>query len=337
MRASIIIPAHNAEATLAECLKACLNQDHPALEVIVVDDGSTDATPRIAQEYPVHYIRQELSGPAAARNRGAQEAQGRFLVYTDADCVPARDWLGRLLDGFDEDTVAVGGTYTNAERGNLLADFVHEEIVMRHATFKDEVDFLGSFNVAYRQEAFASAGGFDESFKAASGEDNDLSYRLQALGKLRFAPDARVAHHHPTRVGPYLRTQRRHGFWRVKLYFKHPRRTFSGDRYARLFDLLAPQYAFCLTALGVALVLIIVAAIGIGKVVSTLLFLAIFAVLAFPYLAHRVVFAGRVAVRARRPVLLPFGAVLLYARDVARFLGMLHGLWQFRIRERLTT
>jgi glycosyltransferase involved in cell wall biosynthesis len=336
VEASIIIPAHNAEVTLGECIEACLAQERSGFEVIVVDDGSTDATPRIAQEYAVHYIRQDQSGPAAARNRGAQAARGAYLVYTDSDCAPESGWLARLLERFDEGTVAVGGTYTNAEAGNLLADFVHEEIVMRHATFNDEVDFLGSFNVAYRKDAFEAAGGFDESFKAASGEDNDLSYRLTEYGKLRFAPEARVAHHHPTRVLPYLRTQYRHGYWRVKLYTKHPDRT-SGDRYARRFDLLAPHYAFFLTACCVLQLVTAPAAIAIGQAASALFLLASCAVLAIPYLAQRFIFACRVAKRARRPALLPFGMILLYVRDMARFLGVLEGLWQFRIREKSTS
>jgi glycosyltransferase involved in cell wall biosynthesis len=332
--ASIIIPANNAEATLEECLQACLAQDFPEFEVIVVDDGSTDATPRIAREYTVHYIRQEQSGPAAARNRGAQAAKSEFLVYTDADCVPETDWLARLFERFDENTVAVGGTYTNAEAGNLLADFVHEEIMMRHATFKDEVDFLGSFNVAYRKKAFEGVGGFDESFKAASGEDNDLSYRLAEYGKLRFAPEARVAHHHPTRIFPYLRTQRRHGYWRAKLYVKHRDRTL-GDKYAGKIDLFAPPYALMLTALCVVATLFAAAALVREDGTGARCFAAMFVIPAIPYLLQRLVVACRLAYRVGRPVILPFGMVLLYLRDVARSFGLMQGGWHFYFRERL--
>lgn len=335
MQVSIIIPAHNAEATLAECLEACLAQTCPETEIVVVDDGSTDATSRIARQYPVHYIRQEQSGPAAARNCGAREAQGAFLVYTDSDCVPETGWVEHLLERFDEDTAAVGGTYTNAEAGNLLADFVHEEIMMRHETFTSEVDFLGSFNVAYRREAFETAGGFDEDFKAASGEDNDLAYRLQEYGRLRFAPEARVAHHHPTRLGPYLRTQGRHGFWRVKLYTKHPKRA-SGDRYAPMFDLIAPQYALTLTLLLFLVVLLAAAVVAAGGVAAGLL-VAVAAVLAAsPYLVQRLTVAYRIARRAHRAALAPFGVALLYARDMARAIGMLRGLWHFVARGRKT-
>ena len=112
------------------------------------------------------------------------------------------------------------------------------------------MDFLGSFNVAYRKAAFEAVGGFDASFPCASGEDNDLAYRLQDVGgRLRFTREAVVAHHHPTRLWPYLRTQARHGYWRMKLYAKHIGRARRGDQYAGMADLAAPPLALLVVAL----------------------------------------------------------------------------------------
>ncbi len=250
MRVSIIVPAYNASATLAGCIEACLNQTWEDREVIIVDDGSTDDTPRIAQSYPVHYIRQENSGPAAARNRGAREAQGAVLAFTDSDCIPCPDWVERLAGGIGGQVAAVGGTYGIANPESLLARMVNEEIAVRHERLGELVDFLGSFNVAYRKDAFDAVGGFDESFRMASAEDNDLSYRLQDAGYLlRFCPEAIVDHFHPTRLWPYLRTQMWHGYWRVKLYRKHAGRARKGDQYAGLGDLLAPGMGLGLIAL----------------------------------------------------------------------------------------
>ena len=66
----VVVPAYNAARTIAPCVAACLAQDHPGVEVIVVDDGSTDDTERIVRRYPVRYIRQSNAVAAAARNRG---------------------------------------------------------------------------------------------------------------------------------------------------------------------------------------------------------------------------------------------------------------------------
>lgn len=328
MRASIIIPAYNAERTLAECLAACRAQDYPDFEVIVVDDGSTDRTAEIAAGFAdVRVISAPNAGPAAARNRGTAAATGEILVYTDSDCVPRRDWLARLLTGLEDGVAAVGGTYACANPDQQLARVIQAEIARRHAQFQPEVDFLGSFNVAYRAAAFRDAGGFDESYRAASGEDNDLAYRLQdAGGQLRFVPEAVVAHYHPTRLWAYLRTQARHGYWRVKLYRQHPRRA-SGDQYAGWLDLMAPPLGLLLVAaLPLVLAAIPIIGHGGGLLGGFGAFLALYVGLHVP-----------IALRLRRDLspadlLYFFGMVSL--RDIARALGLVRGVWHFTLMGR---
>lgn len=328
MLVSIVIPACNAEATLGECLDACLRQTHPETEIIVVDDGSTDATATVAQRRPVRLHRQSNRGPAAARNAGAQLARGGVIACTDADCVPDPDWIAQLVDGFaDANTVGVGGTYGIRNGSSLLARIIHEEIVLRHARFGDQVDFLGSFNVAYRRDAFMAAGGFDESFRSASGEDNDLAYRLHdAGGILRFAPAARVAHYHPTRLVPYLKTQLRHGFWRMKLYAKHPRRG-QGDHYAGLGELLGPPTA-----------LLLVAGLLVWPWVppnATVIYTIAMIALGLAYAA----ITNRLAGAMNRQLGLAPGIAyrsMTVLRDIARGLGLIGGVWTFMVLRRRT-
>ncbi len=109
--------------------------------------------------------------------------------------------------------------------------------------FPDLVEFAGSYNLGALRSALESVGGFDESYRAPSGEDNDLSYRWRDRGvRIRFARGALVDHHHPTSLGQYLREQVRHGRWRVVLYAAHPGR-MRGDGYAGVGDLAAPPLA----------------------------------------------------------------------------------------------
>ena len=327
-RVSIIVPAHNAEKTIGACLGACLSQTHPNTEVIVVDDGSTDATPRIAEAFPVHYIRQENRGPAAARNRGAAEATGSFVAFTDSDCVPEPGWIAELLAVFAEGVVAVGGTYGIANPESMLARMIHEEIALRHASYGVDVDFLGSFNVMYDREAFLTDGGFDEAFSRASAEDNDLSYRLlDAGGKLRFTPHAIVKHFHPTRLGPYLRTQARHGFWRMKLYAKHPNRAYKGDRYAGLAELAAPALALL-----AVLALCHAVPILIG-VVHSPIGVALDVVFLLVYVLFRYSPPLRLAPNRGGTRMLLFLPVLIL-RDIARGIGMLAGVVRFMVLAR---
>ena len=328
MRASIIIPAFNAEGTLARCLSACMAQDFPDFEVLVVDDGSTDATGGIVAEFPsVRLIRQANQGPAAARNHGAREATGDVLVFTDSDCVPCPDWLSRLLAGFDASVAAIGGTYACANPASRLARVIQAEIGRRHAQFGDGVDFLGSFNVAYRAEAFRAAGGFDESYRQASGEDNDLAYRLQdAGGTLCFTTAAVVAHYHPERLIGYLRTQARHGYWRVKLYREHPGWA-KGDQYAGWPDLLAPPLGLLL--LCVAPAVLCLQMIGWYAPAVACGFFGLVAA----YVALHLPITWRLR-RDLSPADLLYFCGMASLRDLARALGLVRGVWRFAILAR---
>ncbi len=327
MRVSIVIPMYNAAETIGACLDACQCQRPAPLEILVVDDGSTDGGGDIVQaRQGVRYLRQENRGPAAARNHGAREAKGEVVAFTDADCVPAGDWLEKLTAGFSDGVVGVGGTYGIANEGSLLARLVHTEIQARHTRFGEVVDFLGSFNVAYSRAAFLEADGFDEAFTAASAEDNDLAYRLHdAGGRLRFAREAVVDHYHPERLWPYLRTQARHGYWRALLYRKHPRRARSGDRYAGRVELLGPPFALGLLFL--APWVAIVAAAGPEYLIP----LPAYGVFVGFYLGMHLWRAGRLAWGRRRVELLLL-APLTALRDPARGLGLAAGIWRFAIR-----
>ena len=97
MKASVIVPAHNAAQTIEECIEALLKQSVPRekYEVIIVDDGSTDGTATLARSYGVRVLTQPHRGPAAARNAGAGQATGEVLLFTDADCAPTRTWEAR--------------------------------------------------------------------------------------------------------------------------------------------------------------------------------------------------------------------------------------------------
>jgi glycosyltransferase involved in cell wall biosynthesis len=84
---SVVIPVFNGERFLREAVQSVLDQNFAAMEIIVVDDGSTDGTPTVAQGLagPVRYLHQTNQGPAAARNRGIENAQGSLIAFADAD------------------------------------------------------------------------------------------------------------------------------------------------------------------------------------------------------------------------------------------------------------
>ena len=100
---SIIIPVHNGSQYLERCLSAIESSSYRSYEVILVDDGSTDDSAEIARRHGARVIRlSHRSGPAAARNRGSEEAKGDILFFVDADIVIKKETIARMVDDFNE-------------------------------------------------------------------------------------------------------------------------------------------------------------------------------------------------------------------------------------------
>lgn len=110
-RVSVIVCSHNGAATLRGCLASLQALNYSNYEVILVDDGSTDGTPRIASNFSlVRTARQGHGGLGVARNVGAVEATGEIVAYADADCVVDADWLHHLISAMHhQDVDAIGG------------------------------------------------------------------------------------------------------------------------------------------------------------------------------------------------------------------------------------
>jgi lipopolysaccharide/colanic/teichoic acid biosynthesis glycosyltransferase/glycosyltransferase involved in cell wall biosynthesis len=217
---SVIIPARNAAGSIEDCLKAILAQENLVheLEVILVDDGSTDDTATLAESLGVRVIRQANAGPAAARNAGAREARGEIIAFTDADCIPATDWLACLVAPFTApDIIGAKGTYRNRQR-SLTARFVQQEYESKYARLATQryIDFIDTYSAAYRREVFLENGGFDTAFPMPSVEDQEFSFRLARKGyHMVFVPRAAVYHQHDQTWGEYGRRKFGIGYWKA--------------------------------------------------------------------------------------------------------------------------
>jgi glycosyltransferase involved in cell wall biosynthesis len=206
MQFSIIIPTYNRQATLRRCLLAVTTQDHRDYEVIVVDDASEDGTAEmVKKEFPgVRYLLQEGNqGPAAARNRGIEEAHGEIIAFTDDDCIPPGNWLSEISSGFEAypQAGAIGGLLEPHQEiwaHNLLARY--ELYCTRHVYhLGDEVKIaqpapLGTHNLAVKKEILIQMKGFDENFPVPAGEDADLLHRLAELGHSSVYIPIKVTH-----------------------------------------------------------------------------------------------------------------------------------------------
>jgi lipopolysaccharide/colanic/teichoic acid biosynthesis glycosyltransferase/glycosyltransferase involved in cell wall biosynthesis len=224
---SVIVPAYNAAYTLEACLKALANQTYPhdQYEVIVVDDGSTDETASLAKSAGARLIHQQNQGPAVARNRGVEAANGDYVLFTDADCAPAPDWIERTIDVFlDPNVVGAKGVYRTHQK-ELMSRFVQCEYEDKYDRLarQTQIDFIDTYAAAYRRYQFLENGGFDPIFPRASVEDQEFSFRLAQKGyRMVFIPTAIVYHRHDRTLGEYARRKYNIGYWKALLIRWHP-------------------------------------------------------------------------------------------------------------------
>ena len=225
MTVSVIVPAYNAADTLGYCLAALQHQTLPSAdyEIIVVDDGSTDRTAKVVMGANVQLIRQSHRGRSAARNQGILAAKGELVLFTDADCMPAEDWVEAMAAPFaDAEVAGCKGVY-RTRQGNLVARFVQAEYEDKYRGMAraKTIDFVDTYSAGYRRDVLLLAGGFDEHVRAA--EDAELSFRLTHRGcKLVFNPQATVYHHHVTNLRDYAARKFPYGRWRVDVYSRYP-------------------------------------------------------------------------------------------------------------------
>ena len=152
-RISVVVCSYNGAETIEETLVALTKLNYPDYEVIVVDDGSTDATAEIARKYDVCLIQTENKGLSNARNLGMEAATGEIIAYIDDDAYPDPDWLKFLAAGFmGSDHAGIGGPNIAPPGDGLAADGVaHAPGGPVHVLLSDEVaEHIPGCNMAYR-------------------------------------------------------------------------------------------------------------------------------------------------------------------------------------------
>ncbi len=205
---SVIVPTRNRPSQLRECLGALARQEFPRdhFEVIVVDDGSE---PPWKADPGVRLVRQSHAGPAAARNTGAAHARGRWLAFTDDDCLPTPDWLATLAARLTaHPDHLLGGAVINLLADNPYASASQQLVSYLFRYYNADPNqprFFTSNNMAVAAAAFQAAGGFDDGLPRAAAEDRELCDRwLHQCRPMSFVPDAVVHHAHPLTL---------RGFW----------------------------------------------------------------------------------------------------------------------------
>ena len=222
---SVVVCAYNAAQTLETCLASLQKLQYPDYEVIVVNDGSTDTTPEIAQRYPFRYISTANQGISAARNEGLKVAEGEIIAYIDSDADADPHWLHYLAVTYSKfDVAGVGGPNVVPQEDNWIAKCVFRSPGgPTQVMFDDQyAEHIPGCNMSFRKSALLTVGGFDPIFRKAA-DDVDICWRLLENGyRLGFSPSALVWHHRRPSVRAYWRQQVGYGYSEALLERKMP-------------------------------------------------------------------------------------------------------------------
>ena len=213
---SVVIATYDRPQSLARCLSALAEQTLPReqFEVVVSDDGGpTPAAPTVAaftDRLAVRVVRRTRSGPATARNEAARMARGRYVAFTDDDCVPSPQWLEFLLDRLQRHPGhMIGGLIVNLLPGDPYASatqLIQSSVYDYYARHDVGHRFFATANLAMPLNRFWLLDGFSERFPRAAGEDYDLCARWQEAGfHSVYAPEVEVGHAHGHTFRSFLR------------------------------------------------------------------------------------------------------------------------------------
>lgn len=240
---SVIIPTRNRVDALAACLRGMAGLDYPRshFQLIVVNDGGAHIPAELVSECKAEIdlcvVTQTHRGPGAARNLGAAHAKNKWLVLTDDDCIPARDWLSRFGEAFEENPDAVlGGETHNGFHDNAYAEASQCLLFFLRDYYQDtggkhtQLPYFASNNLAMSRRVFQATGGFDETMRIS--EDRDFCARLLTAGyRLKGVPAARVTHYRALSLKGFWQQHTEYG---GGAYEYHQRRLRAGANDLRL-------------------------------------------------------------------------------------------------------
>lgn len=229
---SIIIPAYNAERTLGECLQAATTVRWPGeLEIIVVNDGSSDKTSDVASSFPgVRTINLPHMGAAPATNFGIKSASHDIVVLLDADAVLEKGWLEKIITSLYDPSIAAVAGYAVTANSSVIGKIAGYDVESRLDKLSIDTDHLYTMNTAYRRGILLEVGLLEEDLEV--GYDADLSRKLKAAGyRLILRKDVTCRHYWRDDLKGYLRQQYKYAYYRMELAHKFGK---SHDQFASL-------------------------------------------------------------------------------------------------------
>ena len=218
---SIVIPVKDNHLGIARFLAELLRTHPPARyprEVIIVDNNSRPPLvipPELLEgDLSVTLLHCPQPGPASARNLGIQHTHSEWILFSDSDCVPSPTFLSGYFPAMNG-SVGYAGTVKAWGKDRWSRYYESQEILTPLSAYDEEgtrwPEYLITANALVWKPALEKAGGFNETFETAAGEDIDLGFRLRAIGSLSYAPTACVYHQFQTGLPSFISRFVRYG------------------------------------------------------------------------------------------------------------------------------
>ena len=330
---SVIIPAYNEEKMIGNAIEAALKQSYPKdkMEIIVVDDGSTDKTCDVVSQYPVKLFKHDKNrGDSAARNTGAKNAKGEIIATTDADDKVDKNWLINIVKHYEEANVGsvVGGSHISFDDKNWQQRIIGELIICGRGDdfIKNVYDTKGKVssnksigsNQSFKKSVFDEIGGFDMGLTA--GMEQDIIWRIEKTGyKVVFEPSAKVYISPRDNFKKYIKQGYSHARGGAIIYFKHP-------------DKVTLRYLF--SALYLPIIIIILISLVISNIM--LFMYLVMMILVLP-LGYYFVKLFKKKQQIKKIVDMFFIPIIGYISFISACLGILRGGFDMRgYKEKLT-
>ena len=223
---TILLTVRNSAGTIKKCVDSLLNQDYKNKKIYVTDAFSTDGTYEILKKFGKKIKLEQVRGNMAiAYNHMLKKVNTEFVAFIDGDAIAEKDWLTRLIDAFEEDSVAVGGKPLTPKTKNKLQELIGKELEFRFNKLPKYVSRLPTMNLCVRTE-YAKKVIFRADLDVV--QETEWGYRLTKYGKMIYEPAAVVWHHHRATWKSYFKQQMNYAKFVPTAYRSHKRKA-TGD------------------------------------------------------------------------------------------------------------
>ncbi len=231
MKVALVVGTYNGEKVIGKCVDSLLKTHYPYKEVIVVDDGSTDNTCKVLEQFKrdIRILRKERGGVSSARNYAAERTDAELIATTDNDCEVNPEWITKAVKHFKDPKVGAVTGEKKYKITNIVSAVRSKEYAVRFANRGKEANSIECPCAVIRKDAWMDIGGFNTGTKVG-GEDTEFGYRLRRKGyKIVYEPEVVVYHDAEESLKMYIKRNYRNGVAYVRNFLWSKKESIGDD------------------------------------------------------------------------------------------------------------